>query len=124
MRDGNPDVFEEEGAASDRTLAMTIETVARNARQVRWDEEGCNAVRAGLHRSGAAEDDRRVSLIRGGNRRLFAVDDVVVAIGLDPQAKVGCVRTAAWLSQGDGEESLARRQAREPRFDDLRLAVV
>jgi len=83
MRDGDPDVLKEQRAASDGALAMAIKAIARDSRQVHRNEERGHTVRAGFHCSGATEDDGRIGLVGGGDRGLFAVDDVFVAVAFD-----------------------------------------
>ena len=94
------------------------------ARQVHRDEQGRHAMRAGLDRSRATEHHRRVGLIGGGDGGFLAVDDVMVAIALDPQAQVGRIRPAARLGERNGEQSLARVRRVEPGLHHVGPAVI
>ena len=114
MRGGHADVFEEQRAAADRALPMAIEPAARDARQVHRNEQRGDAAGARLDRSRAAEHDRRVGLVGGGNRGLLAVEDIVGAVALDAQAEVGGVGAAARLGQREREQRLALRQPPQP----------
>ena len=111
MRDRHANVFEEDRAAPDRALAMTIEAAPRDARQVHRHEQRRDAMRAGFGVSGAAEHHRGIGLIGGRNRGLFAVDDVFVADPFDLQAQIGGVGTAARFGQRDRQQRLAAASA-------------
>ena len=89
MRDRNADILEEQRAAADRALAVAIEPAAGDSRQIHRNEQGGNAMRAGLDRTGPPEHDRRVGLVGGRNRGLLAVDDIMVAIAIDAQPQIG-----------------------------------
>jgi hypothetical protein len=79
---------------------------------------------AGLRRPGAAEHHRCIGLIRSGDRRLFAIEDVFVADPLNLQAQIGRIRTAARLGQRDRQQRFARGQPCQPVVRDIRPAVV
>src|SRR5208283_5387726 len=124
VRGGNTDVLEEQRAAADRALAVTVEAIAGDPGQIHRDEQGRDAMRPGLDRSSPTEHHRRVRLVGRGDRGLLAVDDIVIAVALDAEAKIGGVRSAARFGECYGEQGLAGRQALEPRLRDLRIAVM
>ena len=103
---------------------MAVEAVAGDARHVHRHQQRGHAMRGRFHRPGAAEHHRGVGLVRGGDRGLLAVDHVVVADALDPQAQVGRVRAAARLGQRDGEQRLARVSLLSQGFDHLGPAML
>ena len=123
MRKRRADVFEEQGAAADRALPMTVEPAARDARQIQRNEQRGDAAGARLDRSRAAEHDRRVGLVGGGDRGLLAVEDIVAAVALDAQAEVGRVGAAARLRQRERDQRFALRQPPQPWPDQFWLAV-
>ena len=124
VRRRHANVFEEDGSAPDRALAVTIEAAPRDARQIHRNEQRGDAMRAGFRGSGAAEHHRGIGLVGGRNRGLFAVDDVFVADPLDLQPQIGGVGTAARFGQRDRQQRLAARQPGEPWADDVRPAVM
>ena len=119
VRDRNADILEEQRAAADGALAVAVEPVAGDARQIHRDQQRRHAVRAGIDRAGSPEHHGRIGLVGGGDRGLLAVDDIVLAVAFDAQAQIGGVRSAARLGERNGKQGLAGGQAREPRLHDV-----
>ena len=98
--------------------------VRRDAGNVHRHQHRRHAMRGGLDRAGATEDDGRIGLVGGRDRGLLAVDHVLVSDALDPQAQIRGIRAATRLRQRNRKQRLAACELLEPRLDDLGQTVL